>query len=55
MLQDVEAGRPTELEALLGVVIEIAKLVDIDTPSLQIIYDLVKFRSRIQPARKSGG
>jgi 2-dehydropantoate 2-reductase len=45
MLQDVEAGRPTELEALLGVVIELARVVGKDTPSLQLVYDLVKFRS----------
>ena len=44
MLQDVEAGRPTELEALLGVVIELGKLVKQETPSLQLVYDLVKFR-----------
>lgn len=44
MLQDVEAGRPTELEALLGVVLELARLVEIDTPSLQLVYDLCKFR-----------
>ena len=46
MLQDVEAGRPTELEALLGVVIELGRLVKCDTPSLQLVYDLAKFRSR---------
>jgi 2-dehydropantoate 2-reductase len=46
MLQDVEAGRPTELESLLGVVIELASLVKIDTPSLQLVYDLCKFRSK---------
>ena len=46
MLQDVEAGRPTELDALLGVVIELAALVKIGTPSLQLVYDLCKFRTR---------
>lgn len=45
MLQDVEAGRQTELDALLGVVIELGKLVSVDTPSLQLVYDLAKFRS----------
>lgn len=44
MLQDVEAGRPTELDALLGVVLELAGLVKIGTPSLQLVYDLCKFR-----------
>lgn len=47
MLQDVEAGRPTELDALLGVVLELAGLVKIDTPSLQMVYDLCKFRCRM--------
>ena len=46
MLQDVEAGRPTELDALLGVVIELGRIVQIGTPSLQLVYDLCKFRSR---------
>jgi ketopantoate reductase len=41
----VLAGRPTELDALLGVVIELARLVQIGTPSLQLVYDLCKFRS----------
>jgi 2-dehydropantoate 2-reductase len=47
MLQDVEAGRPAELEALLGAVIELAAIVKIDTPSLQLVYDLCKFRCRM--------
>ncbi len=47
MLQDVESGRPTELDSLLGAVIELAQLVSIPTPSLNLIYDLTKFRSRI--------
>jgi 2-dehydropantoate 2-reductase len=46
MLQDVEAERPTELEALLGVVIELAGLTGISTPCLKLVYDLAKFRSR---------
>ena len=46
MLQDVAAGRPTELDSLLGVVIELGRLVEISTPSLQLVYDLCKFRSR---------
>ena len=33
MLQDVEAGRPTELDSLLGVVIELAEMVGIATPA----------------------
>ena len=46
MLQDVEAGRPTELDALLGVVIELAQMVGIATPTLNLVYNLTKFRSK---------
>ena len=46
MLQDVEAGRPTELDSLLGVVIALADMVGIATPSLNLVYDLTKFRSK---------
>jgi 2-dehydropantoate 2-reductase len=46
MLQDVEAGRPTELDALLGVVIELAQMVGIATPALNLVYDLTRFRSK---------
>jgi 2-dehydropantoate 2-reductase len=47
MLQDVEAGRPTELDALLGAVIELAEIAGIRTPSLQLVYDLAKFRCHV--------
>jgi 2-dehydropantoate 2-reductase len=50
MLQDVDARRPTELDALLLAVIELASLQGIATPTLQIVYDLAKFRS--QPIRQ---
>lgn len=45
MLQDVDAGRPTELDALLGVVIELASIARIAVPTLKTIYDLAKFRT----------
>jgi 2-dehydropantoate 2-reductase len=38
MLQDVEAGRPLELEALVGSVVELARLADIRTPHIDAIY-----------------
>lgn len=38
MLQDVEAGRPIELEALLGAPREIARRVGIETPALDRLY-----------------
>ena len=42
MLQDVEAGRTIEVEALLGSVIELGRLVGIATPHLCAVYGLVK-------------
>jgi 2-dehydropantoate 2-reductase len=45
MLQDIEAGRPTELDALLGSVIELGAMTKIATPALRLVYDLVKFRA----------
>jgi 2-dehydropantoate 2-reductase len=42
MLQDVEAGRPIELEALLGAPREIAKRVGVATPQLDRIYALAR-------------
>lgn len=42
MLQDVEAGRPIELEALLGAPREIAKRVGIPTPQLDRLYAMTR-------------
>jgi len=42
MLQDVEAGRPIELEALLGAPREIAQRVGIATPQLDRIYAMTR-------------
>ena len=38
MLQDVEAGRPLELAALLGSVVELARITDTATPTLDAIH-----------------
>ena len=42
MLQDVEAGRPIELEALLGAPREIARRHDIATPALDRLYGVTR-------------
>ena len=42
MLQDVEAQRPLEIDALLGSVIELARLTDTPTPHLDAVYALTK-------------
>jgi 2-dehydropantoate 2-reductase len=38
MLQDVEAGRPIELEALVGSVLELARITDTPAPHLAAVY-----------------
>ncbi|HMK85469.1 MAG TPA: 2-dehydropantoate 2-reductase [Steroidobacteraceae bacterium] len=42
MLQDVEAARPLETDALLGSVLELARLTDTSTPHLDAVYALTK-------------
>jgi 2-dehydropantoate 2-reductase len=42
MLQDIEHGRGTEIDALLGSVIELARLADLATPHLDAIYAVTK-------------
>ena len=42
MLQDVEAGRPIELDALLGAPLEIAARVGVDAPNLAALYGLTQ-------------
>lgn len=46
MLQDYEAGRRLELEAIVGTVIELADLVDVAVPTLKTIYALTDLRAR---------
>ncbi len=38
MLQDVEAGRPLELSVLVGSVVELARLTDTATPTIDAVY-----------------
>ncbi|MEQ1685071.1 MAG: 2-dehydropantoate 2-reductase [Burkholderiaceae bacterium] len=42
MLQDVEAGRAPEIDALVGAVVELARLTDTPTPYIDTVYALVK-------------
>ena len=41
MLQDVEAGKPLEIDGMLGVVIELAEITDTSVPTLRAIYACV--------------
>jgi 2-dehydropantoate 2-reductase len=42
MLQDVEAGRAPEIEALVGAVVELGRLTDTPTPHIDSVYALTK-------------
>jgi 2-dehydropantoate 2-reductase len=46
MLVDAEAGRPLELDALVGAVREIGRRVGIDTPSLDALHGLARLMDR---------
>ncbi len=45
-LQDLLAGKPLELDALLGAVVEVAEMTGVSTPTLEMIYGLSVRRAR---------
>jgi 2-dehydropantoate 2-reductase len=46
MLQDIEAGREPEVEALVGSVVELARLTDTRTPHIDAVYALTRLLGR---------
>ncbi|HYL07087.1 MAG TPA: 2-dehydropantoate 2-reductase [Candidatus Udaeobacter sp.] len=51
MLVDLEAGKPLELDALLGAVIELAQLKEVSVPSLRTLYGLAKLAEAVALTR----
>lgn len=47
MLQDLELGRPMEIDALVASVQELGRIVDIATPTIDAVLGLVKQRARL--------
>ena len=47
MLQDVEAGRSLETEALVGAVLELGKITQTPAPSIEAVYACVKLLNKI--------
>ena len=47
MLQDVEAGRELEVDALVGSVVELARLTKTPTPHIDAVYALTKLLGRV--------
>ncbi|MDP9064252.1 MAG: 2-dehydropantoate 2-reductase [Pseudomonadota bacterium] len=54
MLQDVEAARELEIDALLGSVIELARLTHTPTPHLDTVYALTKLLAKSLDENKAG-
>jgi 2-dehydropantoate 2-reductase len=47
MLQDIEAGRTTEVDALVGAVAELGRLTGVPTPHIDAVYASVKLLERV--------
>ena len=54
MLQDLEAGRPLEVDALLGAVVELAGGSAVQVPSLRVVYGLTKLLDETRRAGRRG-
>ena len=54
MLQDVEQGRPLELEALVGSVVELGRITGVPTPSIAAVHHVAALLSRTLAARGTG-
>jgi 2-dehydropantoate 2-reductase len=52
MLQDVEAGRPLEIDALLGAVSELGRITRVPTPRIDAVYACVKRLERVMAAER---
>ena len=51
MLQDLEAGRPLELEEVVGAVLEIGERLGVSMPNTQAVYACTKLLERTSPKR----
>lgn len=47
LLQDLELGRPMEIDALLVAPLELARLASVETPTLDLVVSLAKVRARM--------
>ena len=55
MLHDLEAGRVLETDALLGSVLELARLTHTETPHMEAVYALTKLLEKALGASEQGG
>ena len=54
MLQDVELGRSLEVEALMGAVLELGRLIEAPAPSIKAVYACVKLLNKIMLLKGAG-
>jgi len=54
MLQDVEAGRSLETEALIGSILEMARLTETPAPAIESVYALVKLLNKVMQVEGGG-
>ncbi len=54
MLQDIEAGRAPEIDALVGSVVELGRMTETPTPHIDTVYALVKLLARGLEAQPGG-
>jgi 2-dehydropantoate 2-reductase len=53
MLQDVEAGHALEIEALVGSIVELARLTQTPTPHIDAVYDCVKLLDEVMADKRA--
>ncbi|MDJ1018518.1 MAG: ketopantoate reductase C-terminal domain-containing protein, partial [Paracoccaceae bacterium] len=46
MLQDLDAGRPMEIDALVGSVQELGRITDTPTPTINTVLALIRLRAK---------
>ena len=54
MLQDVEAGKPLEIDGMLGAVVELAGLTGVEVPTLQALYACVSLLNKTLQTEQVG-
>ncbi len=54
MLQDVEAGRSLETEALIGAILELGKLTGTEAPSIAAVYACIKLLNKVMLLEGAG-
>lgn len=54
MLQDVEAGRALETEALIGSILEMARFTETPAPAIESVYALVKLLNKVMQVEGGG-